>query len=191
MMSSSAPRPAAPAVERPNPSPDECPGLVTPPPAPSTDRRSAGRAALEAGPAPSLALPAEAADEQRVVRQRVVRLYERVQHLAVAGRREVEPVADRDVLRTGLGPPGPLEVKDRPVSIGERRHVGQPALLTTANQASPRRGVAAREPEVGFEPTTTRLQGGCSDHLSYSGAMAKLPGQRRCHDRRPDGRATS
>src|SRR5437879_3817793 len=28
------------------------------------------------------------------------------------------------------------------------------------------------EPEVGFEPTTTRLQGGCSGQLSYSGATA-------------------
>ena len=29
------------------------------------------------------------------------------------------------------------------------------------------------EPEVGFEPTTTRLQGGCSDQLSYSGTSAQ------------------
>src|SRR3954447_19076120 len=28
---------------------------------------------------------------------------------------------------------------------------------------------SADEPEVGFEPTTARLQGGCSDQLSYSG----------------------
>src|SRR4029077_11488322 len=29
------------------------------------------------------------------------------------------------------------------------------------------------EPEAGFEPTTYRLQGGCSDQLSYSGAAAQ------------------
>src|SRR5438067_386354 len=42
-----------------------------------------------------------------------------------------------------------------------------------------------REPEVGLEPTTTRLQGGCSGHLSYSGAMAKLPGHSRHSELEP------
>ena len=32
----------------------------------------------------------------------------------------------------------------------------------------------SREPEAGFEPTTYRLQGGCSDQLSYSGAALSL-----------------
>ena len=32
----------------------------------------------------------------------------------------------------------------------------------------------SNEPEVGLEPTATRLQGGCSDQLSYSGDAAMV-----------------
>lgn len=42
----------------------------------------------------------------------------------------------------------------------------QDVLLTEPEVVRP-------EPEVGFEPTTARLQGGCSDRLSYSGAVTK------------------
>ena len=37
-------------------------------------------------------------------------------------------------------------------------------------------------PEVGVEPTTYRLQGGCSDRLSYSGAAVRLRPDMRTRD---------
>src|SRR5215216_6686267 len=37
-----------------------------------------------------------------------------------------------------------------------------------------RRRTFARKPEDGFEPTTYRLQGGCSGQLSYSGANGSV-----------------
>ena len=45
------------------------------------------------------------------------------------------------------------------------------------------------KPPVGFEPTTFRLQGGCSSQLSYRGTVDKVRGiGRRVNARRPIAR---
>src|SRR5207253_7094645 len=76
---------------------------------------------------------------------------------------ELEPLADRQLLGSGLRPPGPLEVQDRPLSVGEC-HPRQPALPGQEGQAS-QPGAAA--PTLGGGPSSstgksTRLVSGRS-----------------------------
>src|SRR5437762_12961093 len=129
MASSPAPRRAAPPAERPNePSVAACRAAIS--------AGLVGRAPLEARPAAPVAQPAQPPHDQGVVLDGVGRLEEGVQHLVVARGRELEALAYGELLGPGLGPPGPFEVEDRPLSVGEC-HPRQPAFPDMGNQASP------------------------------------------------------
>src|SRR5436853_352803 len=78
-----------------------------------------GRAAFDARPPAVDPQAAQPADDQRVIGQGGGRGEQDAQHLVVAGRGQREPLTDGGLLRARLLPPGPLEVEDRPVAVGE------------------------------------------------------------------------
>ena len=67
---------------------------------------------------------------------RVGRVEQLSEDLVVAGGRQLEALADGELLRAGLGPPGPLEVEDRLVAVGER-HPDKRCRPTPSMQAPP------------------------------------------------------
>src|SRR5438270_4010000 len=127
--SSPAPRRAAPPAERPNePSVAACRAAIS--------AGLVGRTPLEARPATPVAQPAQPPHDQRVVLDGVGRLEEGVQDLVVARGRELEALAYGELLGPRLRPPGPFEVENRSLSVGEC-HPRQPALRGREGQASP------------------------------------------------------
>lgn len=63
--------------------------------------------------------PAEAANQKRVVLERIRIVDQLREELVVAGTGKFEAIAYRGVLRTNLSPPTALEIEDRLVAVGE------------------------------------------------------------------------
>jgi hypothetical protein len=59
------------------------------------------------------------------------------------------------------------------------RRCGAPCASSPARHCATPDPAARAEPEDGFEPTTYRLQGGCSGQLSYSGGKGECRPPRR------------
>src|SRR5690606_31771933 len=78
-----------------------------------------GGATLGARSPPAQPGAPQSTDDQRVVGRGRRVVEQGAQQLVVAGGRHVEALADRGCLRRRKEPPSPLEVEDRPVTIGE------------------------------------------------------------------------
>jgi hypothetical protein len=96
--------------------------------------------------------------------------------------RRVDQEAHRAAPRAG----GRVAHEDPALVVGERVELGECPVDGARDQSHGAGLVAAEAPRAGLEPSTCRLEGGCSIQLSYRGGRPKSSGARNRIELRPN-----